>query len=118
MSRSRRFDTDALVAALSDAKDNTADQAREFYRTAADTFQDGSKVARKRMHRAADALAGRPAPARWGQVVMFAAFGVVAGAIAALAARRVVAQRMAELEEKPDELAALDQARAESTMVP
>jgi hypothetical protein len=117
MSRSRRFDTDALVAALSDAKDNTADQARELYRSAADTLQDGSKIARKRMHRAADALAGRPTPARWGQVVMFAAFGVVAGAVAALAARRVVTQRMAELD-KPDELAALGQARAESMMVP
>jgi len=118
MSRSRRFDTDYLVSTLSDAKDNTADQAREFYRSAADSISDGSRLARKRMHRAVDALAGRPAPARWGQIAMFAAFGVLAGAVAALAARQVVASRMAELEDRPDELTALQQARAESTMVP
>jgi hypothetical protein len=118
MSRSRRFDTDALVSALSDARDNTADQAREFYRSAAESLNDGSKTARKRMHHAVDALAGRPSPARWGQMAMFAAFGVIAGAVAALAARRVVAQRMIELEDKPDEVTALEQARMESTMVP
>jgi hypothetical protein len=118
MSRSRRFDTDTLVSALSEAKDNTADQARELFHSAADTLSDGSRTARKRVNRAVDALAGRPAPSRWGQLTLFAGIGVLAGAIAALFGRKVVSDRLAEIESKPDELEALHKARVESTMVP
>ena len=118
MSRSRRFDTDALVSALSDAKDTTADQARDLFHSAADALSDGSRTARKRVNRAVDALSGRPAPSRWGQLTLFAAIGVVAGAVAALAGRRAVTKKMAEIESRPDELEALDKARVESTMVP
>lgn len=118
MPRSRRFDTDTLVTAMSGAKDNTADQARVLFHSAADALSDGSRTARKRVNRAVDALTGRPAPSRWGQLTMIAAIGVVAGAVAALAGRKVVSDRMAEIESKPDELEAMHQARVESTMVP
>jgi hypothetical protein len=118
MSRSRRFDTDTLVSALSDAKDTKADQARDLFHSAADVLSDGSRTARKRVNRAVDALAGRPAPSRWGQLTLFAAIGVVFGAIAALFGRKVVSDRLAEIESKPDELEALQRARAEATMVP
>ena len=118
MSRSRRFDTDALVSALSDAKDTTADQARDLFHSAADALSDGSRAARKRVNRAVDALSGKPAPSRWGQLALFAGIGVLAGAIAALAGRRAVSKKMAEIESRPDELEALDKARIESTMVP
>lgn len=118
MVRSRRFETDTLVSAMSGAKDTTADQARMLFHSAADVLSDGSRTARKRVNRAVDALAGRPAPSRWGQLTMIAGIGVVAGAIAALAGRKVVSDRMAEIESKPDELEAMHQARVESTMVP
>ena len=121
MSRSRRFDTDALVSALSDAKDTTTDQARELFHSAADAVSDGSRTARKRVNRAVDALAGRPAPPRWGQIVMIAGAGVIAGAAVALASRQAVAKRLAELDSldtRADETHALNQARVESTMVP
>jgi len=118
MSRNHRFDTDALVAALSDARDSTADQARDLFHSAADRWSDGSRHARKRVNRAVDALAGRPAPPRWGQIAMFAGIGVAVGAVGALAARQAMARRLAEIDSKPDELEALHQARVESTMVP
>ena len=118
MSRSLRFDTDSLVSALSDAKDTTSDQARLLFHSAADALADGSRTAKKRVNRAVDALAGRPAPARWGQVAMFAGLGVAVGAVGALAARQAVARKMAEADNQADELEALEQARMESTMVP
>jgi hypothetical protein len=118
MLRSRRFDADALVSALSDAKDTTTDQARELFQSAADTLADGSRTARKRVNHAVDALAGRPTPSRWGQLALFAGIGVLAGAIAALAGRRAVSKKMAEIESGPDELEALDRARVENTMAP
>jgi hypothetical protein len=118
MMRSRRFDADALVSALSDAKDTTTDQARELFHSAADAVSDGSRTARKRVNRAVDALAGRPAPSRWGQLTLFAGIGILAGAIAALAGRRAVSKRMAEIESRPDEIEALNRARVESTLVP
>jgi hypothetical protein len=118
MSRSLRFDTDALVSALTDARDTTSDQARVLFHSAADALSDGSRTAKKRVNRAVDALAGRPAPSRWGQIAMYTGIGIAVGAVGALAARQVVARRMAEISDRPDELEALEQARMESTMVP
>jgi len=118
MSRSLRFDTDALVSALADAKDTTSDQTRMLYHSAADALSDGSRTAKKRFNRAIDALAGRPTPPRWGQIVMYTGLGVAVGAVAALAARQAVARRMAEISDQPDEIEAINQARVESTMVP
>jgi hypothetical protein len=113
----RRFDADALpgvdrlVSALSTARDSTSDQARELYRNATDTLTDGSRTARKRVHHAVDALAGRPAPVRWGLMAVFAAAGLVIGAVGALSARMAVSRRLAELD-VPDEITAAEQALA------
>jgi hypothetical protein len=116
--RSLRFDTDALASALSDARDTTSDQARMLFRSAVDSMSDGSRTAKKRVNRAVDALAGRPAAPRWGQIALFTGLGLATGAVAAMAARQAVARRMALTEDQADELAALEQARMESRMVP
>jgi hypothetical protein len=84
---------DELVGMLTSARDNTMDQAKSRFSDAQESVADTGWEARRRLANAAGALAGRPAPPRWGLIATAGAVGAIVGASAIVAAARFLRSR-------------------------
>ncbi|MBB5867649.1 hypothetical protein F4553_001028 [Allocatelliglobosispora scoriae] len=93
---------DELVATLTSAKETTVDQAKGLFNDAQDTVSDTRRVASRRLHNAAGALAGRPTPPRWGLIAVAGVVGVAVGAAAIVAAANLLtrSRKAVEIEEQ------------------
>jgi hypothetical protein len=83
---------------LGTTRDVAAERAREKAGSVRSTLSDTGSEARHRASLALDALAGRPAPMRWGWVVAAAGIGALAGfAVAELLRGHPVDEAVASL---------------------
>ncbi|MEV0459480.1 hypothetical protein [Catellatospora methionotrophica] len=83
---------------LGSTRDVAAEKAREKAGSVRETLSGTGTEARQRASLALDALAGRPAPVRWGWVVAAAGVGVLAGlAVAELLRGHPVDEAVASL---------------------